>query len=169
MTSQMRQAGRFGGWLVLAMAAGVAAASILFAVVVVAMEDTHPSHRAVSATGPVDPPPFVEGGYIKVPLTIVRDTECLAQSTFSLQRRTAYPAPLGLREDMVPVQLLNSTLTGTGQHAILLWLALPPKPLPDGVWSVEAKVENDCGEPGNRSVRHPSAVVLGDVTLGGAS
>ncbi len=133
-----------GGWFALYVGGALGLGLLVLALLIAAWESqTAPAHIKVAAPALSQIPPFVEGGFIKVPVDIERTRECLAQSTFSLVRQHAYPQPLGEREDKVQLALYNNPISGVGDYHGLLWFPRPE--LPEGVWEVTIQVGRDCG------------------------
>ena len=103
---------------------------------------------------------FVEDGFIKVPVNITRNKDCLGNTTVLVRRQHDYGTPLGLREDLIVIGLYNTPVTEIGLHKEVLWFEIPPN-LPPGRWQYSPRIQDDCGGLFGLSPEHPTRPVIG--------
>lgn len=121
-----------------------------------------PAKNVTAANGSL--PPIVETHWIKVPFDILRSKECLAQSTITLRREHDYGGGIGKREDIVKLDLYNTTITGTGLHKVMLWFVRPANLF--GTWDYDSKTQDDCGGILDLTNGEPRHTVVTSLDLG---
>ena len=103
---------------------------------------------------------FVEDGFIKVPVNITRNKDCLGSTTILVRRQHDYGEPLGLREDLMVIGLYNTPVTEIGFHKEVLWFEIPPN-LPAGEWQYFPRIQDDCGGPFGLTPDRPTRPTTG--------
>ena len=146
MTKRLGHIGRWSWRLGLSVAGGLALAGGITGAFALTLHYVAPARNDSENSTVLRP--IVESGWIKMPFDIVRDKECLANSTITLRREHDYGPPLGMREDTVTLGLYNTTITRVGMTRSMLWFAVPPALAP-GEWSYDSKTQDDCGGIGD--------------------